>query len=209
MFSLARLTIKLAACRPSSFNIALMKRFNGILLSTEQLKIIAASVRRKTPCNFLVFGLGNDSLFWSGLNRSGLTVFIEDNKAWFEKITGRSNAIKAFLIRYDTQRKDWRKFLEDASLLNTALPDNVEKEKWDIILVDGPSGWKDYQPGRMKSIFLASRLIGKSGDIFVHDCDREVEDAFCSQFLGKDNLRMENRSRIGFLRLYRKVNDPG
>ncbi len=209
MFSLARLTITLAAFRPSSFNIALMKRLNGILLSTEQLKIIAAIVRRKTPCNFLVFGLGNDSLFWSGLNRDGVTVFIEDNKDWFEKITGRSKAIKAFRIHYDTQRKDWRTFLEDTSLLNTTLPDNVEKEKWDIILVDGPSGWKDHQPGRMKSIFLASRLIGKSGDIFVHDCDREVEDAFCGKFLGKDNLQMENRSRLGFLRHYRMVNDAG
>lgn len=208
MFSLARWTVAWALFQPSAFHIALMRRMNKILLSTEQLKIISETLRRKTPCKVLIFGLGNDSLFWSGLNRGGVTVFIEDNKDWFEKITRLSNAINAFLVHYDTQKKDWKMFLENTYLLNMTLPDDIEKEKWDVIFIDGPSGWKDHQPGRMKSIVLASRLIGKPGDIFVHDCDREVEDAFCNKFLGKDNLKMENRSPVGFLRHYHIAHDP-
>jgi len=209
MFFLARWTVALAVSRPTNFHIALMRRMNKIILSTEQLKIISETLRRKTPCKVLIFGLGNDSLFWSGLNRGGLTVFIEDNQEWYKKITTLSSAIKAFLVHYDTQRKDWKRFLQNASLLNMTLPVEIEKEKWDVILIDGPSGWKDHEPGRMKSISLASRLIGKSGDVFVHDCDREVEDVFCNKFLGKDNLKMENRAPQGFLRHYHIARDPG
>jgi hypothetical protein len=203
IFSPALLTVKLAACWPSSFNIFIMKTFNQIVLSTKQLKAICATLKKRTPCRLLVFGLGNDSLFWLTLNRDGLTVFIEDDKNWFEKITKKSKGIKAFLVHYGTQRKDWKKLLENTSLLKTILPDDIEKEEWDIILVDGPKGWGDETPGRMKSIFLASRLIGKSGEIFVHDCDREVEDAYCNKFLGENNLKMEYRDPIGFLRHYR------
>jgi len=209
MFSLARWTVAMAISKPSTLHIALMRRMNKIILSTEQLKIISETLRCKTPCKVLIFGLGNDSLFWSGLNRGGLTVFIEDNQEWYKKITTLSSAIKAFLVHYDTQRKDWKTFLQNTSLLNMTLPDEIEKEKWDVILIDGPSGWKDHEPGRMKSIFLASRLIGKSGDVFVHDCDREVEDAFSNKFLGTDNLKMENRAPQGFLRHYHIAHDPG
>jgi len=199
----------LAAFNPTDFHIALMRQMNNILLSTGQLKIISETIRRRTPCRILIFGLGHDSLFWSSLNRGGVTVFIEDNKDWFEKITRISSAMKAFLVHYDTQKKDWKTFLENTSLLNMTLPDEIEKEKWDVILIDGPSGWKDHEPGRMKSIFLASRLIRKPGDVFVHDCDREVEDAFCNKFLGKDNLKMESRAPKGILRHYHIPHDPG
>ena len=49
----------------------------------------------------------------------------------------------------------------------------------------------DQSPGRMKSIFHSSKLIKDSGDIFVHDCNREVEDIYCNRFLGKENLKLE------------------
>jgi hypothetical protein len=179
-----------------------MRKLNEIQLSTEQLKVICATIKRKAPCKLLVFGLGNDSVFWSSFNRGGVTVFLEDNKDWFQEIIKSSKDIKAFLINYDTKRKDWKTFLEDTSLLNMTLPNDVEKEEWDVILVDAPVGRYDQTPGRMKSIFLSSRLVKNSGDIFVHDCNREVEDIYCNKFLGKENLKMEVRAPIGFLRHY-------
>lgn len=208
ILSPSRLAIKLAIFWPSFLNIAIMKTFNRILLGTGQMKIILATIKKKAPCNLLVFGLGNDSLFWSNINPGGVTIFIEDNKDWYKKITEQSRSIKAFLINYNTKRKDWRKFLENTSLLNTTLPNDIEKKEWDIILLDGPPGLHDYQPGRMKSIFLASRLIRKSGDIFVHDCNREVEDAYCNIFFGKENLKKEYKAKIGFLRHYLMIDYP-
>jgi hypothetical protein len=201
----AKLSIQLAVNRPTRFNIYVMKILNKIQLSTEQLKVICTTIRSIAPCKLLVFGLGNDSLFWSCVNRCGDTVFIEDDKDWFIKITKKSKDIKAFLINYDTRRKDWERFLEDTFLLNMDLPHDVEKEAWDIILVDAPAGWKDHHPGRMKSIFLASRLIKNSGNVFVHDCNREVEDIYCNKFLGKENLKMEVRAPVGLLRHYKII----
>lgn len=201
-YLLARPSIKLTRFWPSYFNISVMRKLNEIQLSTEQLKVICATIKRKAPCKLLVFGLGNDSVFWSSFNRGGVTVFLEDNKDWFQEIIKSSKDIKAFLINYDTKRKDWKTFLEDTSLLNMTLPNDVEKEEWDVILVDAPVGRYDQNPGRMKSIFLSSRLVKNSGDIFVHDCNREVEDIYCNKFLGKENLKMEIRAPIGFLRHY-------
>lgn len=199
-------SIKLAIFWPSHFNISVMRKFNGIQLSTEQLKVIYTTIERKAPCKLLVFGLGNDSVFWSSINRGGVTVFLENNKDWFQRITKRSKDIKAFLVNYDTKRKDWKMFLEDTSLLNMTLPNEVGKEEWDVILVDAPTGDNDENPGRMKSIFLSSILIKNSGDIFVHDCDREVEDVYCNKFLRKENMIGEIRAPIGFLRQYHITN---
>jgi glucuronoxylan 4-O-methyltransferase len=180
-----------------------MRKLNRILLSTQQLKVISETIKKKAPCRLLVFGLGNDSLFWSNINRGGVTIFIEDDKDWFRKITDKSKGIKACLINYGTKRTDWKKYLEDTSLLDTTLPGDIEQEKWDVILVDGPSGWNDETPGRMKSIFLSSRLIKIPGDIFVHDSEREIEDIYSNKFLGKENLQMEYGAQNGFLRHYR------
>ncbi|KQC09377.1 MAG: hypothetical protein APR62_02610 [Smithella sp. SDB] len=185
-----------------------MRKLNGIQLSTLQIKVICKTIKRKTPCKLLVFGLGNDSSFWTSLNRKGITVFLEDNKEWFQKITEKSKKIKAFLVNYETQRKDWKTMLKNESLLEMTLPDDVEKEAWDVILVDAPAGWNNENPGRMKSIFLSSKLIRNSGDIFVHDCDRKVEEIYCDKFLQKGNLKLEIKAPIGFLRHYHIMNRP-
>jgi len=151
---------------PSYFNILVMRKLNQILLSPEQLKIISTTIKKMAPCKLLVFGLGNDSVFWSRLNRGGITIFLEDDEDWLQTITKKSIGITAFLVNYNTKRKDWKMLLEYPSLLNMTLSDDVEKEEWDVIIVDAPSGSNDQTPGRMKSIFLSSRLIKNSGDIF-------------------------------------------
>jgi IRX15/IRX15L/GXM len=197
------LRIELTRICPSDSNISKMRELNEIQLSSEQLQVIIKAVKSTPSCRLLVFGLGNDSMFWSKLNRGGLTVFLEDNKDWLEKITRRSKRITAFLVHYNTQRKDWKKLLESPSLLNMSLPNEVKREKWDVILVDGPEGWKDFHPGRMKSIYLSSRLIKDPGHIFVHDCDREIEDAYCNHFLKKKNMKMEIAGLRGVLRHYK------
>ena len=197
------LNIELARIWPTDSRISEMIELNEIQLSLEELKEIIRTVKSRDRCRLLVFGLGNDSIFWASLNRGGLAIFLEDNTDWLEKITKRSKRIKAFPVNYNTWREDWRTLLESPSLLNMALPDEVKKEKWDVILVDGPEGWKDHHPGRMKSIYLASRLIKDSGHIFVHDCDREVEDAYCSRFLKNQNLKKEIKGPYGLLRHYK------
>ncbi len=81
--------------------------------------------------------------------------------------------------------------LESPERLEMELPAGIEAENWDIIIVDAPHGFNDTLPGRMKSIFAASRLAKTGCDVFVHDCHREVERAYCDRFLQSDNLIAE------------------
>ncbi len=195
--------IKLIKAWPSRPLIAVVRAVSGIQLSVPQLHLILRTMKEKAPCKLLVFGLGNDTAFWLQTNPGGQTVFLEDNEFWLKRIASRSRHIIAHLVAYDTRRSDWEKLLESPSKLTMSLPENIEKQEWDVVVVDAPAGYDDETPGRMKSIFTASQLVKPEGDVFVHDCNREIEDAYCNRFLKKENLRSEVRSPIGFLRHYR------
>ena len=197
--------IKTARKWPSLPLIVAVRLLNGIQMTARQLQLIMKTIQKKAPCKFLVFGLGNDSVFWSLLNKGGETVFLEDNPVWYHKITKRTPEIKAYLVTYDTLRKDWKRLLESPALLEVSLPESVKEKNWDIVLVDAPAGYDDNTPGRMKSIYTASKLVKDSGDVFVHDCNREVEDTFCDNFLKEENLSSEIKSSIGNLRQYRMM----
>ena len=47
----------------------------------------------------------------------------------------------------------------------------------------------------MKSIHAASRLVSPGGRVFVHDCQRPVEQAFVSRYLGDDRVFIEVKGR--------------
>ncbi len=144
------------------------------------------------PLNMLVFGLGNDSILWHECNEGGRTVFLEDLADWRTKITQVRPEIESYLVSYNTRVSDWRELIDAPEKLHIEdMPDEIRRAKWDIIFVDGPMGWKDDKPGRMKSIYEASRLIKPGGHIFVHDARREVESAYCDKYLLAQNFVRE------------------
>lgn len=192
-----------AVKNPNNTNISIMRRVNGIQLSGDELLEIIKAIQSKEKPRFLVFGLGNDSLFWHLLNKKGETLFLEDNEFWLRQVSSRIDGMKAEHIEYGTRRKDWHKLLDNPDLLEMDLPDKVISKKWDVVLVDAPAGYGDETPGRMKSIYMASKLIEKDGDVFVHDCNREVEDVYSLHFLGRDNLVREVKASIGNLRHFK------
>ncbi len=187
---LAETGVELCARWPVLPLIWLARRYNDILLNCEKLKIIIHTVKKRAPCRFLIFGLGNDSILWSKVNRHGKTVFLEDNKSWMRDILKRHSSLTAYLVEYETLRTEWPAYLENSEKLHMNLPEEVEREKWDVILVDGPAGYDDSNPGRMKSIFLA-RKLSLNSDVFVDDCHRKVEQIYCDQFLKNENLKAE------------------
>ena len=154
------------------------------------------------PVNLLVFGMGNDSVFWSGLNRDGRTVFIEDQPAWFEQITRENPSLEAYLVEYGTKLEEAKRLINHPDWLAMELPPAVRNTQWDVILVDGPAGYEDGTPGRMKSIFEASRLIKKGGSIFVHDQERDVEREYCARYLSQGRAVAETSGRA-LLRHYK------
>ena len=200
--TLARPSLKLCTYLTRPYTLEAMRRLNEIQLDGNELKLIIDTVKRKMPCNFLVFGFGNDSALWLKINDGGNTVFVEDDKSWFEKALKSNHRLRAHLVDYQTERTQWAELLESPHLLDMLLPQEIEREKWDVILVDAPAGWNDMTPGRMKSIFLSSRLANNSCDVFVHDCDRQIEKAYCDRFLKQENLKAE----VGLLRHYEITN---
>lgn len=162
---------------------------NPYQLSVKEYSTIAEEVV-KSPCNLLIFGVGKDSSLWMNLNAGGLTIFLEDNEGWLALVSQELPNIRAYLIEYNTTRSDWKRLLQNSQELMLDLPDAVINTEWDVIFVDGPAGYADELPGRMRSIYTASRLGKKSPkcSVFVHDCHREVESTYCDTFLQQQNL---------------------
>ena len=98
----------LCAKWPLRFFIRIMRHLNNIQLSCEELELIIATIKSKTSCNLLVFGLGLDSNFWTKTNKNGHTVFLEDNELWFKTILKKNKKLKAYLVKYSTNRTQRR-----------------------------------------------------------------------------------------------------
>ncbi len=164
-------------------------------LEVGELRPIMTTIAERPGCALLVFGCGHDSLLWERINRGGTTVFLEDNPDWAASARAGLATATVHDVRYGTKLADWRRLLDCPSELEMDLPPEVASRRWDVILVDGPAGHDDAQPGRMKSIYAASRLVAPGGRVFVHDSERPAERAFASRYLGDDRLLMKVRGR--------------
>ncbi len=172
-------------------------------LSVKEYEYIANVIIEKKGCNMLVYGVGFDSEIWIRANKKGKTYFIENSVSWLVKIRTIIPKLTVSLIEYTTVLKNWKRLLKETpDKLLLCLPINVLNECWDIIFIDGPAGFKDSSPGRMQSIYTSSVLAINSNniDIFVHDCDRLVEMAYCDHFFAD----LELVSEFDRLRHYKK-----
>jgi SAM-dependent methyltransferase len=142
-------------------------------METPEIFVIFQTIR--PPMNLLVFGAGNDSIFWNKANRGGRTVFLEDEEAWFNRIQKKCPALEIYRVHYDTRVDEWQKLINHPEKLELKLPADIRETTWDTVLVDGPAGYAPDKPGRMKSIYEASRLVKPGGSVFVHDSEREAE----------------------------------
>lgn len=70
--------------------------FSEITVSFNVLKTIS-------PCNFLVFGLGHDSLMWASFNANGKTLFLEEDEKWFKTVVNDAKELKAEVVKYRTK----------------------------------------------------------------------------------------------------------
>ncbi|WOL04471.1 glucuronoxylan 4-O-methyltransferase 2-like [Canna indica] len=170
-----------------------------------EISIASQVLQRKSPCNFLVFGLGYDSLMWSALNHGGRTVFLEEDEKWIETVRQRlpAAAAETYHVKYDTRVSEAEQLLElgrrppctalvdvrdsECRLALRELPRVFYEVEWDVIMVDAPTGFNGAAPGRMAAIYTAGMVARwrKEGetDVFVHDVDRIVEDRFSREFL--------------------------
>lgn len=182
----------------------------------QEISVSAKVLQKKSPCNFLVFGLGHDSLMWTSLNYGGRTVFLEEDKTWIEQIQSKFPTLESYHVVYDTkvhqsdelmkigmEQEDCKKVSDPrfskCGLALKGFPSEIYDVEWDVIMVDAPTGYFDGAPGRMSAIYTAG-LIARNRengdtDVFVHDVDRKVEDQFSKAFLCEGYLR-EQEGRI-------------
>ncbi|XP_057956070.1 glucuronoxylan 4-O-methyltransferase 3-like [Malania oleifera] len=181
----------------------------------KEISVSARVLERKSPCNFLVFGLGHDSPMWTALNHGGRTVFLEEDKAWIDQIKERLPGLESYHVGYDTKvseaeglmkigREEECRVVGDPRLSKCGLalkgfPAEVYEVEWDLIMVDAPTGYHEAAPGRMTAIYTAG-LMGRNREegeteVFVHDVDRAVEDEFSKAFLCEGYLR-EQEGRL-------------
>ncbi|KAG2613829.1 protein IRREGULAR XYLEM 15-like [Panicum virgatum] len=184
------------------------------------VRAIAAVLKRRAPCNLLVFGLGGETPLWRALNHGGRTVFLDENQYYVSHLEGRHPGLEAYDVAYTTTVREFPDLLDAARAARAAecrpvqnllfsdcrlaindLPNQLYDVSWDVILVDGPRGYTASSPGRMSAIFTAGVLArtrageDATTDVLVHDYEREVERACSREFLCEENRVAETSTR--------------
>lgn len=149
--------------------------------------------------NFLVFGTGHDTPLWKYSNYNGKTIFLENKFEWID-----SSDTTVLTVNYTTRLYMYQKLLKEYddgyfNNLDMQLPQNVLETEWDCIFVDSPVGTKNNKPGRMQSIFMAAKIANNSTEVFIHDCDRIVENQYSKAMFKKE---------IKFLTKLKHVREP-
>lgn len=155
-----------------------MEKSNHGQMTAEEYRYIASFLDNK---NFLVFGTGHDTPLWRHANKNGTTIFLENKAKWI-----RPEDKDVFKVSYTTRRGQYKELLEEYkeryfTNLEMELPSIVTETKWDCIFVDSPVGTTDKKPGRMQSIYTASKFSQSHTEVFVHDVDRTVEDVYSKE----------------------------
>ncbi|XP_073272945.1 glucuronoxylan 4-O-methyltransferase 1 [Primulina huaijiensis] len=200
---------------PTSLAQVLIHYSTSTITPQQTLKEISITSRildKKSPCNFLVFGLGHDSLMWHSLNYGGRTIFIEEDESWIEQIRRRFPVLEPYHVTYDSKVNQADDLMQVGKgpecvavldpkysmcqLALKGLPSEVYDIEWDLIMVDAPTGYYDEAPGRMKAIYTAgmmarNRLDGLETHVLVHDVNREVEDNFSKAFLCEGYMKKQ------------------
>ncbi|KAF4390477.1 hypothetical protein CsatB_022551 [Cannabis sativa] len=170
-------------------------------------------LQSRGPSNFLVFGLGHDSLMWASLNPRGNTLFLEEDPKWVQTVLQKAPQLRAHYVKYRTQLREADDLLatykseprcwpakaaplkgnERCRLALENLPAEVYEREWDLIMVDAPRGYFPEAPGRMAAIFSAAVMArNRKGSgvthVFLHDVDRKVEKTFAEEFLCRKYL---------------------
>ena len=177
--------------------------FSKGLMSSPQYYEIGYALELLAPCNFLVFGLGQDAHAWAELNKGGRTVFLEDDIEWIDKFS--ETELEIYPIKYTTKVEDHEKInFSDTDKLFLEMPNSIEGENWDLILVDAPLGHQPPRPykgpGRMQSIYNAHRLLKDNGICIVDDMGRFVENTYTKHFFGEEGLIKVVENKIAIVK---------
>jgi len=142
----------------------------------------------------LVFGLGYDSQMWYNMTNKN-TFFVEHNQDY---INLNKNINEDNIIFYDYQGitvKNSIKFINDNEFYkNFTIPNKlISQAPFDIILIDGPTGYDDNCPGRLLPVYWSKHLLSKKGTIiYIDDSNRKLEKLSIQKFFKNDKVNYSN-----------------
>ncbi|KAF5201488.1 Glucuronoxylan 4-o-methyltransferase [Thalictrum thalictroides] len=203
--------------------------------SISEIRVSFDVLQSLSPCNFLIFGLGHDSLMWSSFNPRGTTLFLEEDSKWIQSVLKDASHLNAHHVVYPTHLSQADELIKSyrsepdclpsntkspitnvhtqCKLALTSLPKEVYDKEWDLIMIDAPKGYYPEAPGRMGAIYSAvvmarARMRPGVTHVFLHDVDRRVEKMFAEEFLCKKYL-VKAVGRLWHFEIPSAVNDTG
>lgn len=128
----------------------------------------------------LVFGLGYDSDMWWSHNKNNV-YFIEQNKDYIKL---NPMIPKSHMFHYTYPGLSIQKSMQNPESFEIESPEWLVKNgPYDVILIDGPTGYNVNQPGRQQAIYWATKYLSKKGTIiYVDDAKRPVESKFIGRY---------------------------
>lgn len=157
----------------------------------------------RTNDNVLVFGLGYDSKMWYHQNNN--TYFIENNEEYInlnKDIIPQEN-----IIQYDyknlTVKNSFNMNFNDMNIYK--IPTKIlQLAPFKIILIDGPAGYNDEQPGRLIPMFWTRYLSDENTLIYVDDSSRKLETYAINKFFNNNPKKIFN-SRLKCTKIFWKT----
>lgn len=157
---------------------------SGIQLSSFQAQTIAIAIRSRAPgCRLLVFGVGHDTALWLAMNFDGDTHFLEASTNWLARAKLEHPGIEITQMPTFGLTVANSAALTEEELAAYPMPQHLEDAEWDVIVVDGPSGYSSTDPGRALAISWAARLARRWTHVFVDDYERPLEARFTDLLL--------------------------
>ena len=184
-----------------------MKKEKKGLMSKKQYLTIAQKLRELSPCNLLVFGLGEDSYLWSKINKNGITIFLEDSKEWITTVNDGTLDVEHVVYQTSVEKQKEIGYIPEK--LELSIPDRVSDLTYDFIIVDAPLGHQPPRPlkgpGRMSSIYMAFKLLKKGGVVVIDDMGRPIEKQYAFHYFGEENLIDFIEKKVGIFQNFDKI----
>ncbi|KAM0906994.1 hypothetical protein ACQ4PT_016406 [Festuca glaucescens] len=118
----------------------------------EDVRAIASVLRRRAPCNLLVFGLGAETPLWRALNHGGRTVFLDENPFYVAHMEGAHGpGLEAYDVAYATAVRELPDLLDAARASRRAECRPVQNllfSECRLAITDLPNGLYDVAWGR-------------------------------------------------------------
>ena len=169
-----------------------------ILLDALVINDIASNLTEDS--RFLVFGLGHDSCMWFNLCPN--TCFVEHNPKYINKALEYIPKANIVHCKYKGISV-WNSFgMTEERLSSLPMPPELEgAEPFDVILIDGPTGYNFFLSGRMLPCYWAMKHFSQPGTlVYIDDSERKLE-SYCIDRFFKGKVSQSFPSRDGCVKI--------